>query len=28
VLTFGAVLIFIPVRKSIPPRTETTNEVG
>lgn len=25
VLTFGAVLIFIPVRKSIPPRTETTN---
>jgi len=27
VLTFGAVLIFIPVRKSIP-RTETTNEVG
>ncbi len=27
-LTFGAVLIFIPVRKSIPPRTETTNEVG
>ena len=28
VLTFGAVLIFIPVRKSIPPRTETTDEVG
>lgn len=28
VLTFGAVLIFIPVRKSIPPRSETTNKVG
>lgn len=28
VLTFGAVLIFIPVRKSISARTETTAEVG
>lgn len=28
VLTFGAILIFIPVRRALPPRTETTNNVG